>query len=339
MVLFVIAGHGAGDSGAVGNGYQEQERVRALATVLKSLAPNDVQLGNFNVNYFASGAISNLNLPQGTQILELHLDSAVSSAKGGHVLINPAFNPDAIDNALAAYVGSYFPGRSQTLRKQSLGNASRAAAKGYPYRLLECCFISNAEDMKRFNSTMTEFAKGILRVFGIGVSGNAVAPTPHPSTGSSGSGGKSLDQIANEVIAGSWGNNPERVQKLTAVGYDANAVQNRVNQLLGAGGSSTPKPSINLDQIANEVINGQWGNGAGRMNRLASAGYDANAVQSLVNQKLGAGGSSSGGKSIDTIAQEVVRGDWGNGQARTDRLREAGYDADAVQRRVNQLLS
>ena len=29
--LYVIAGHGAGDSGAVGNGYQEAERVRVLA--------------------------------------------------------------------------------------------------------------------------------------------------------------------------------------------------------------------------------------------------------------------------------------------------------------------
>lgn len=30
--LFIIAGHGAGDSGAVGNGYTEAERVRALAS-------------------------------------------------------------------------------------------------------------------------------------------------------------------------------------------------------------------------------------------------------------------------------------------------------------------
>lgn len=29
--IFVIAGHGAGDPGACGNGYQEAERVRALA--------------------------------------------------------------------------------------------------------------------------------------------------------------------------------------------------------------------------------------------------------------------------------------------------------------------
>ena len=32
--LFIIAGHGAGDCGAVGYGYTEAERVRALASRL-----------------------------------------------------------------------------------------------------------------------------------------------------------------------------------------------------------------------------------------------------------------------------------------------------------------
>lgn len=43
---------------------------------------------------------------------------------------------------------------------------------------------------------------------------------------------KSVDEIAREVIAGKWGNDPQRTQKLTAAGYDAAAVQKRVNQLL-----------------------------------------------------------------------------------------------------------
>lgn len=43
---------------------------------------------------------------------------------------------------------------------------------------------------------------------------------------------KSLDEIAREVIRGDWGNGAERVQRLTAAGYDAGAVQARVNALL-----------------------------------------------------------------------------------------------------------
>jgi hypothetical protein len=42
--------------------------------------------------------------------------------------------------------------------------------------------------------------------------------------------------------------------------------------------------------------------------------------------------------SHDKIAKEVIRGNWGNGQERKDRLAAAGYDYNSVQSRVNQLL-
>ena len=44
---------------------------------------------------------------------------------------------------------------------------------------------------------------------------------------------KSVEELANEVIAGKWGNGQERKDKLTAAGYDYSAVQNKVNELLG----------------------------------------------------------------------------------------------------------
>lgn len=43
---------------------------------------------------------------------------------------------------------------------------------------------------------------------------------------------KTVDQLAREVIAGKWGVNPQRQQRLEAAGYDYRAVQTRVNQLL-----------------------------------------------------------------------------------------------------------
>ena len=43
-------------------------------------------------------------------------------------------------------------------------------------------------------------------------------------------------------------------------------------------------------------------------------------------------------KSIDTIAKEVIDGKWGNGAERVNKLEAAGYDAAAVQKRVNQIL-
>lgn len=50
--------------------------------------------------------------------------------------------------------------------------------------------------------------------------------------GSTASSTKTVDELAREVIRGNWGNGAERKNRLTAAGYDYNAVQNRVNELL-----------------------------------------------------------------------------------------------------------
>ena len=140
---------------------------------------------------------------------------------------------------------------------------------------------------------------------------------------------KSVNTLAHEVIAGAWGNGEVRVNRLTKAGYDYDAVQARVNELLGI------KPKKSIDTLAREGIRGDWGNGTDRKNHLTKAGYNYDSVQKRVNELLGTKPQT---KSIDTIAREVIRGDWGNGADRKNRLAKAGYDYNAVQKRVNELL-
>lgn len=63
-----------------------------------------------------------------------------------------------------------------------------------------------------------------------------------------------------------------------------------INEIKGGGSTPqpSPAPSKSIDELANEVINGQWGNGQERIDRLTSAGYDYNTVQNRVNEILGA---------------------------------------------------
>lgn len=50
-----------------------------------------------------------------------------------------------------------------------------------------------------------------------------------------------------------------------------------------------PKPAAKTtSQLAEEVIAGQWGNGTDRKKRLTDAGYNYDAVQKVVNQKMAA---------------------------------------------------
>ena len=278
--LFVICGHGAGDPGACGNGYQEAERVRTLGKRIKALGGASVMLGDVNRNYYADNGISSLTIPKDYQIVELHMDSATPSARDAHVIIKDGLNADQYDIALAKFISRMFPGRSKTISNRSdLANPARAYAKGYAYRLIECGFISNATDVAIFNSNIDKIAIGILACFGISVQNTSKPNAPKPSTPSK----KTNEQIAQEVINGKWGNGETRKQKLKAAGYDYNTIQKLVNQKLNV---SAPKPTKTIEQVADEVIAGKWGNGQDRINRLKAAGYNPSAVQTRVNQKL-----------------------------------------------------
>lgn len=99
-----------------------------------------------------------------------------------------------------------------------------------------------------------------------------------------------------------------------------------------ASKATTVAPAPNsLTEVAREVINGKWGNGAVRRQKLKAAGYDPAAVQAEVNRLL------HGGKSLTDIAREVLNGEWGNGAARKQKLKAAGYDPTVVQAEVNRL--
>lgn len=97
-------------------------------------------------------------------------------------------------------------------------------------------------------------------------------------------GDKSVEEVAQEVLQGLWGNGQDRYDSLTSAGYDAQAVQDKVNSILNGG--QDYNNYTNLDDVANEVIQGLWGNGQERFDNLTNAGYDAQSVQDRVNELL-----------------------------------------------------
>lgn len=112
--------------------------------------------------------------------------------------------------------------------------------------------------------------------------GGAASSGNTDSKPASGTGKKTVAQLADEVLAGKWGNGADRKSRLTAAGYDYDAVQNAVNAKL-----SGQKAKKSNTEIAKEVIAGKWGNGADRRKRLEAAGYNYAAVQAIVNKLIG----------------------------------------------------
>ena len=86
------------------------------------------------------------------------------------------------------------------------------------------------------------------------------------------------------------------------------------------GGSQ--KPTKSVDDLACEVVLGEYGTGEGRK-RMLGARY--NEVQARVNKYY-------------EIADEVIEGKWGNGWNREQALTGAGYPYFIIQKIVNQIL-
>lgn len=84
-----------------------------------------------------------------------------------------------------------------------------------------------------------------------------------------------------------------------------------------------PEPIKSIDDLAVETILGEYGTGAERQKLL---GDKYTEVQERVNQYY-------------NRARECIRGDWGNGWNRMNALTGAGYNADVVQRIVNEMMS
>lgn len=92
--------------------------------------------------------------------------------------------------------------------------------------------------------------------------------------------GKTLKDIAKEIVKGKWGNGKKRIKKLKSAGYtddEINQIQEKVNNLI-------------YKAIAKQIIKGKWGNGEDRINRLMMAGYDnaeIKKIQGEVNKLMG----------------------------------------------------
>lgn len=99
----------------------------------------------------------------------------------------------------------------------------------------------------------------------------------------------------------------------------------------------------------NGTVKGQTGKGVftimevndgwGRLKSGAGWIWLGNPSYCTVQDTVSETPKTSSAKSADEIAKEVIRGDWGNGQERKQKLTAAGYDYSVIQKKVNEMLN
>lgn len=292
--VFISAGHGGSDSGAVGNGFKEKDLNLSIA-----LACGD---------YLKSRGVEVQMSRVKDENDDINQEARESNAFGPDLAVSIHNNAGGGDGVEAWY--SIFGGLGKTCAENILaevvkiGQNSRGAktkkgssGKDYygfirqtkaPAVIVECAFIDNATDIQIINTeskrvVMGEaIAKGILKTLGIADSAPVATTTPVT---------KSIEEVAKEVIAGKYGNGEARKIALKNAGYDPSAVQAKVNELVN--GSKIPSFTKSIEEVAKEVIAGKYGNGEARKTAITNAGYDYAAVQARVNEIVNGSKTSS----------------------------------------------
>lgn len=187
--VLLIAGHGAGDPGAVANGIQEADETRAIVSRL------DTQLaGICNVDIYPTERNAYKDVKAGAvavkwsdydYVLEVHLNASKASepddkTKGVECFVTTSEGGTSVEEAICKNIASLgLTNRGVKRKNYDVIQAARSA--GVSSALLEVCFLDDPDDMEIYQANKaavaTAIAAGIVSGFGIQAQPSAPEPT------------------------------------------------------------------------------------------------------------------------------------------------------------------
>lgn len=281
MNVLLMNGHGGDpyDSGAPGNGYDEAVLTRELADLVEEKLKKYATVKRYpkDRNAFADvqeGTFTKY-VPGGIGSIgyafEIHFNAFGSGAHGSECYVTSTESGITVEQAIMKNMSKFF-----TLRDND----------------------SIFDGVKRTNFAVIQTCKNY------GVSGALLETCFIDNADDIAVYQSNKDAIADAIVDG------------IAEGFGLKASSGSSTST----GTSTSKPSSGssssngkktVSQIAKEVINGEWGNGDARKQKLEAAGYDYAAVQAEVNKQLGisasTGGNTSSKKKTVTLPASASR--------------------------------
>lgn len=194
MKILLISGHGAGDSGAVGNGFKEADLTRELVNLIvpklrkyamvdvydqKRNAFNDCNNGTFKIGSY-------------DYVLEVHFNAFNGSGHGVEIYVTSSEKAYTVEQNIVNNVAKVgFTNRG--VKRTDFLVIKTVKNKGISSALLETCFIDNKGDMDVYKAKKNAIAdavvNGIAEGFGLKASSGGSKPStpkpqpPKPSTG------------------------------------------------------------------------------------------------------------------------------------------------------------
>ena len=172
MKILLIAGHGQGDSGAVGNGYKESELTREAVKLLKAQLDNyaEVTIADTSKNWFTYANRVTLDFSPYDYVLEIHFNAYNGKANGTEIYITESEKTHGVETEIVKGISSIgFANRG--VKRENWAVIQRAKNQGVSSALLEMCFIDSNTDIKLYqnkkNEVIKAIANGIIKGFGL----------------------------------------------------------------------------------------------------------------------------------------------------------------------------
>lgn len=181
MNILLIAGHGNGDPGACGCGYQEANETRRMANVLKQKLERrgiNVIMYDQNKNAYDTVRYGGALPLQGIDyVIELHLNAGVGDTSGNgyttgtEVLIHASEPGSTVEECILSKICALGFTNRGVKRRGDLAVMGYVVSNGISHALIETCFIDDADDMmlyeKNFDAIAGAIAAGVAKGFGL----------------------------------------------------------------------------------------------------------------------------------------------------------------------------
>lgn len=174
MNILIIAGHGQGDVGACGNGYQEATLTRELVSLLSPILTKyaDVDIFDTSLNMYKYLKSNKFDFGKYDYVLEVHFNAFDTKADGVEILVHPSEISTTVEELMLKNISTIgFKNRGVKTRTDLQNMNICKGSQGVSYALIETCFIDNKSDMKLYLSHKKDVAQaianGIITGFGL----------------------------------------------------------------------------------------------------------------------------------------------------------------------------
>lgn len=170
--ILLIAGHGNGDSGAVGCGFKEADLTREMVRLIsnKLLPCATVDIADTSKNWFdyvckKGGSLITKGYDYA---LEIHFNACVNDTKGNgittgtEIYVTTSEKGTSVEQAIVDNI-AVLGLKNRGVKRYNWGLINYIKKQGVSSALLETCFIDDADDMKIYTAKKDKIAEAVAK--------------------------------------------------------------------------------------------------------------------------------------------------------------------------------